>query len=92
MTHVQQACLLEIFGVLPGIVQAALPSVPFWDCALHDSGCCRWVEGYHVDGFRFDLASALCRDPLGQPMTAPPLIREMANDPVLSKVPLCSPA
>ena len=45
-----------------------------------------------MDGFRFDLASALCRDPLGQPMTAPPLIREMAKDPILSKVPHCSPA
>ena len=50
------------------------------------------MEEYHVDGFRFDLASALCRDPLGKPMTAPPLIREMAKDPVLSKVPYCSPA
>lgn len=39
-----------------------------------------------MDGFRFDLASALCRDPQGQPMAAPPLIRELANDPVLSKV------
>lgn len=56
--------------------------------AHHDSrrGCCRWVEEYHVDGFRFDLASALCRDPQGQPMTAPPLIRDLAKDPVLSKV------
>ena len=39
-----------------------------------------------MDGFRFDLASALCRDPQGQPMAAPPLIRELAKDPVLSKV------
>ena len=23
-----------------------------------------WVEAYHVDGFRFDLASTLARDPL----------------------------
>ncbi len=47
-----------------------------------------------MDGFRFDLASALCRDPQGQPMAAPPLIRELAKDPVLSKVhfhaPLCN--
>ncbi|CAL5221257.1 g3414 [Coccomyxa viridis] len=50
--------------------------------------CKRWVEEYHVDGFRFDLASALCRDPQGQPMAAPPLIRELAKDPVLSKVKL----
>lgn len=39
-----------------------------------------------MDGFRFDLASALCRDPQGQPMAAPPLIEEMAKDSVLSKV------
>ena len=56
--------------------------------AQHDSrgGRCRWVEEYHVDGFRFDLASALCRDPQGKPMAAPPLIRDLAKDPVLSKV------
>lgn len=47
---------------------------------------CRWVEEYHVDGFRFDLASALCRDPKGNPIAAPPLIEEIAKDPVLSKV------
>ncbi len=45
----------------------------------------RWVEEYHVDGFRFDLASALCRDPLGEPIPAPPLIRQIAKDPVLSR-------
>ena len=39
-----------------------------------------------MDGFRFDLASALCRDPQGKPMAAPPLIRDLAKDPVLSKV------
>ena len=39
-----------------------------------------------MDGFRFDLASALCRDPKGNPMKAPPLIRDIAKDPVLSKV------
>ncbi|KAK9829065.1 hypothetical protein WJX72_003715 [[Myrmecia] bisecta] len=50
--------------------------------------CKRWVEEYHVDGFRFDLASALCRDPKGVPIPAPPLIKEMALDPVLSKVKL----
>ena len=48
----------------------------------------RWVEEFHVDGFRFDLASALCRDPRGEPMAVPPLIEEIAKDPVLSKVPL----
>lgn len=48
----------------------------------------QWVEEYHVDGFRFDLASALCRDSKGHPIPAPPLIREIAKHPVLSKVKL----
>lgn len=43
-----------------------------------------WVEEYHVDGFRFDLASCLCRDEQGRPMKDPPLIRDIAFDPVLS--------
>ncbi|KAH0890364.1 hypothetical protein HID58_052793 [Brassica napus] len=34
-----------------------------------------WVTEYHVDGFRFDLASVLCRDTDGSPLSAPPLIR-----------------
>ncbi|KAF8065538.1 ISA3 [Scenedesmus sp. PABB004] len=46
----------------------------------------RWVEEFHVDGFRFDLASCLCRDSKGRPLTAPPLIREIAKHPVLSRV------
>jgi len=45
-----------------------------------------WVEEYHVDGFRFDLASILCRSEDGPPMPAPPLIRMISKDPVLSKV------
>ncbi|KAG6402644.1 hypothetical protein SASPL_134846 [Salvia splendens] len=34
-----------------------------------------WVTEYHVDGFRFDLASVLCRGTDGSPLSAPPLIR-----------------
>ena len=48
----------------------------------------RWVEEYHVDGFRFDLASCLCRDAQGNPLQDPPLITEIAKHPVLSKVKL----
>lgn len=48
----------------------------------------RWVEEYHVDGFRFDLASCLCRGESGEPLAVPPLIREISKDPVLSKVKL----
>ena len=47
-----------------------------------------WVTEYHVDGFRFDLASALTRAPDGLPLVDPPLIREMSHDPVLSAVKL----
>ena len=47
-----------------------------------------WVNEYHIDGFRFDLASALTRGADGAPLTAPPLIREMSSDPVLGRVKL----
>uniref|UniRef100_A0A0E0M292 Glycosyl hydrolase family 13 catalytic domain-containing protein n=1 Tax=Oryza punctata TaxID=4537 RepID=A0A0E0M292_ORYPU len=43
------------------------------------------VEEYHIDGFRFDLASVLCRGPDGCPLDAPPLIKEIAKDAVLSR-------
>ena len=46
----------------------------------------RWVEEFRVDGFRFDLASCLCRDDKGRALPAPPLIREIARHPVLSRV------
>ena len=41
-----------------------------------------WVTEYHVDGFRFDLASILTRDEDGAPMTDPPLLRMISNDPI----------
>lgn len=46
----------------------------------------QWVEEYHVDGFRFDLASVMCRDGLGNPIDSPPIVRAIAMDPVLSQV------
>ncbi len=33
-----------------------------------------WVRDMHVDGFRFDLASALARDDTGAPMHHPPVL------------------
>jgi glycogen operon protein len=33
-----------------------------------------WVREMHVDGFRFDLASALARDGAGRPMEHPPVL------------------
>ncbi len=48
----------------------------------------QWVSEYHVDGFRFDLASALTRNTNGEPMDQPPLIQSANADPILSKVKL----
>ncbi|KAL6778753.1 ISA3 [Auxenochlorella protothecoides x Auxenochlorella symbiontica] len=47
-----------------------------------------WVEEYHVDGFRFDLAPCLCRGQDGEPLATPPAIEAMSKDPMLSKVKL----
>ena len=44
-----------------------------------------WVSAYHVDGFRFDLASILSRDGNGVPMMNPPLLDTIAHDAVLGK-------
>ena len=51
-----------------------------------------WVADYHIDGFRFDLASILTRDESGQPMMTPPLLETLARDPVLGKCKLIAEA
>ncbi|MFP4362395.1 MAG: glycogen debranching protein GlgX [Spirochaetia bacterium] len=51
-----------------------------------------WAAEYHVDGFRFDLASILGRDPFGAPMSNPPLLETLAYDPVLGKCKLIAEA
>jgi len=43
-----------------------------------------WVHNYHVDGFRFDLASILSRDQQGHLKPNPPLVEAIAEDPLLS--------
>ena len=43
-----------------------------------------WVIEYHVDGFRFDLASVLSRDEFGEPLKNPPVLWEIESDPVLA--------
>jgi len=43
-----------------------------------------WVEHMHVDGFRFDLASILDRDPSGRPMANPPVLWDIESDPALA--------
>ncbi len=51
-----------------------------------------WVSVYHIDGFRFDLASILSRDADGVPMSSPPLLEALAQDPVLGKTKLVAEA
>ena len=43
-----------------------------------------WVHNYHVDGFRFDLASILSRDRKGNLMASPPMVEQIAEDPMLA--------
>ena len=51
-----------------------------------------WASAYHVDGFRFDLASILGRNQDGSPMSSPPLLQQLAFDPVLKNVKLIAEA
>jgi glycogen operon protein len=46
-----------------------------------------WVEAYHVDGFRFDLAPSLLREPYGV-SERPSFLRAVLQDPILSRVKL----
>lgn len=43
-----------------------------------------WAAEFHIDGFRFDLASVLGRDRNGAPLLNPPLLEALAYDPVLA--------
>ncbi len=51
-----------------------------------------WTTFYHVDGFRFDLASILGRNQDGTPMNNPPLLQSLAFDPLLGNVKLIAEA
>jgi isoamylase len=51
-----------------------------------------WVEELHVDGFRFDLASILCRDSNGYPLPNPPVLWDIESDPVLAGTKLLAEA
>ncbi len=57
-----------------------------FDCLRH------WVADYHIDGFRFDLASILGRDQSGAPLANPPLLEALAGDPVLGRTKLIAEA
>jgi glycogen operon protein len=43
-----------------------------------------WVHNYHIDGFRFDLASILSRDRTGNLVPNPPMVEVIAEDPLLA--------
>ena len=43
-----------------------------------------WVHNYHVDGFRFDLASILSRDRHGNLIADAPMVELIAEDPLLA--------
>jgi len=51
-----------------------------------------WASEYHIDGFRFDLAAILGRDPWGAPLANPPLLESLAFDPILAKCKLIAEA
>ena len=51
-----------------------------------------WVSEFHIDGFRFDLASSLGRDPQGNPDPNPPLLEVLAYDPILAQTKLIAEA
>jgi len=51
-----------------------------------------WAAEYHIDGFRFDLATILGRDPWGAPLPNPPLLESLAFDPILSSCKLIAEA
>jgi isoamylase len=51
-----------------------------------------WVECMHVDGFRFDLASVLSRDPSGHPMPNPPVLWDIESEPSLAGTKLIAEA
>jgi isoamylase len=51
-----------------------------------------WVLEMHVDGFRFDLASILGRDGTGRLLANPPLLEQIAEDPILRETKLIAEA
>jgi glycogen operon protein len=51
-----------------------------------------WVTEMHVDGFRFDLASILGRGRDGTVLANPPLLEQIAGDPILASTKLIAEA
>ena len=51
-----------------------------------------WASEFHIDAFRFDLASVLGRDRRGAPLENPPLLEALAYDPILAHCDLIAEA
>lgn len=51
-----------------------------------------WVVDMHVDGFRFDLGSILGRDSRGRMLENPPVIEQIAEDPILRQTKIIAEA
>jgi glycogen operon protein len=51
-----------------------------------------WVQNYHIDGFRFDLASILSRDRNGDLVPNPPLVELIGEDPLLASTKIIAEA
>lgn len=47
-----------------------------------------WVQEYHIDGFRFDLASIFYRGEAGKILSDPPLVDAITKDPLLQQTKL----
>ncbi|MBT8163120.1 MULTISPECIES: glycogen debranching protein GlgX [Arthrobacter] len=62
----------------PRIVDLAIDSLRYW------------VDEFHIDGFRFDLAVTLCRNAGNEFDLGHPFLKRIAEDPVLSKSKLIS--
>lgn len=60
----------------PLVIEWILASLRHWACDMH------------VDGFRFDLASILCRGAGGEVLDKPPIIEAINKDPALKHVKL----
>ena len=51
-----------------------------------------WVQEYHIDGFRFDLASIFYRGENGKVLSNPPIIEAIVKDPILKHTKLIAEA
>lgn len=51
-----------------------------------------WAVDMHVDGFRFDLGSILGRDQKGRMLENPPVIEQIAEDPLLRRTKIIAEA